>query len=76
MIKTIKVEAENEITEDTELLGVQEVRMDEEKKEIEVEYWSDGWSINDVLNDRDCSTECLHIYAIINGKLQLIWEAE
>ena len=65
-----------DITEDTELLGVQEVRMDEKKKEIEIEYWSDGWSVNDVLKDHDRSTECLYIYAKVNGKLQLIWEAE
>lgn len=73
---TFTVEMEEEITEDTELFGVQEVCMDKEKEEIGVEYWPDGCSVNDVLNDYNCSIECLQIYAKVNGKLQLIWEVE
>lgn len=71
-----EIEVEEEVTEDTELFGVQEVCMDKEKEEIGVEYWPDGCSINDVLNDYNCSIECLQIYAKVNGKLQLVWEAE
>ncbi len=74
--ETFSVEVGEEITKDTKLFGVQEVCMNKEKKEIGIEHWSDGWSINDVLNDHDCSTECLYIYAIIDGKLQLIWEVD
>ena len=72
------VEVEEEITEDTELVGFQEVFLDKELRELKVEIHAPlkRKSINDVLEEHYEETECLQIYAKVNGKLELIWEAE
>lgn len=75
---TFTVEVEEEITEDTELVGFQEVFLDKELRELKVEIHAPlkRKSINDVLEEHYEETECLQIYAKVNGKLELIWEAE
>ena len=75
---TFTVEVEEEITEDTELVGFQEVFLDKELRELKVEIHAPlkRKSINDVLEEHYEETECLQIYAKVNGKLQLVWEAE
>ena len=72
-----EVEVEEEITEDTALVGFQEVFLDRELRELKVEIHAPlkRKSINDVLEEHYEKTECLQIYAKVNGKLQLIWEA-
>ena len=72
------VEVEEEVTEDTEFVGIQEIFFNKENEELEVEIHAPlkRKTINDVLEEHDECTECRQIYALINKKLQLIWEAE
>lgn len=73
---SFKVEIEEEITEDTEFYNLQAVYLDTEKQEIKIDNLGGEWSIKDVLYDYDDSIKCLQIYAIIDGKRELIWERE
>lgn len=74
---TFTVEVEEEITNDTRFKGVQEIYIDDEGLIGLVHHpiW-DRKSINDVLEERDEETECLYIYAAVDEKTELIWEAE
>lgn len=71
------VEVGKEITEDTKFKGVQEIYIDAEGLLGLVHHpiW-DRKSINDVLEERDEETECLYIYTAVDGKTELIWEAD
>ena len=73
---TFTVEVEEEITNDTRFKGVQEIYIDDEGVLGLVHHpiW-DRKSINDVLEERDEETECLYIYAAVDGKTELIWVA-
>lgn len=73
--ETFTVEVEEEVTDDTGFEGVQEIYIDAEGL-LGVEYhpFSARKSINDVLEERDEETECLYIYAAVDGKTELIWE--
>lgn len=72
------VEVEEEITGATKFLGVQEVFefIPEQTLETEMHPQTELKSIKDVLDEHDEETECLQIYAKVNGKLQLIWERD
>ena len=70
------IEVEEEITEKTEFLGVQEVYLDIEEQKIHVENYNGKYSIGDVLNNHDFNTKCLQIYAFIGVKKELIWERD
>lgn len=75
---TYTVEVEEEITEDTEFVGIQEIFFNKENEELEVEIHAPlkRKTINDVLEEHDEYTECRQIYALIYNNLELIWEAE
>ena len=70
------VEIEEEITEDTKFYGIQEVYLDIDEQEIVVENLLEEQTILDVLVDHDDSSKCLQIYAMIDEKKELIWEAQ
>ena len=74
---TFTVEVEEEITKDTRFKGVQEIYIDDEGL-LQLEYHPivARKSLNDVLEEHDEETECLYIYAAVDGKTELIWEAE
>lgn len=72
---TFTVEIEEPITEYTRLDGVQEIFIDKEEQRIRLENF-EWYSINDILDEHDKHTECLQIYALIDGKLQLVWERD
>src|SRR5699024_11531071 len=71
------VEVEEEITKDTRFKGVQEIYIDDEGL-LQLEYHPilARKSINDVLEEHDEETKCLYIYSAVDGKTELIWEAE
>lgn len=73
---TFTVEIEEEITEDTEFSGVQEVYLDIEEQKIRVEIYFGKTTIEEVLNNNDDNTKSLQIHALINGKRELIWKRE
>ena|SRR5699024_10007187 len=72
---TFTIEVEEEITNDTRFKGVQEIYIDDEGL-LQVEYHPilARKSINDVLEEHDEETECLYIYAAVDGKTELIYE--
>ena len=69
------VEVEELITEDTRFKGVQEIYINDEGL-IEVEHHPifGRKSINDVLEEHGEETECLYIYAAVDGETELIYE--
>lgn len=73
---TFTVEIEEPITEDTKLEGVQEVYIDRDDQRIEIESFRGRYSINEILDERDVSTDSLQIYAMINDKKELVWERD
>src|SRR5699024_7725203 len=71
-----EVVIEEEITEDTEFYGIQEVYLDIDEQEIIVENLLEKQTIRDVLNNHDGSYKRLQIYEEINEKRELSWEAD
>lgn len=69
-----ELEIEEPITGDTKLEGVQEVYIDRDDQRIEIESFRGRYSINEILDEHDVSTDSLQIYAMINGKKELVWE--
>ena len=63
-----EIEVEEEITEDTEFYLLVELYCRNEK------YWSLNYMNSSVNNVKDDTT--ISIHALINGKLELIWERE
>ncbi len=70
------VEIEEEITEDTKFYGIQVVYLDIDEQEIFVENLLEEQTILDVLVDQDDDFKYLQIYAMIDEKKELIWEAD
>ena len=63
-----EIEVEEEITEDTKFYLLVELYCRNEK------YWSLNYMNSSINNVKDDTT--ISIHALIDGKLQLIWEAE